>query len=304
MSKIDKAYYYNEKLNKFSENYYDLEQFKKLEESSDPKSQELFNRLRRSIYCEPKYLNGVADEKYKISYHGKSKKEFHHLSNKTHFFICDEFDSGHDETPEHKNIKDIIYDIAKNDGIFKVIVNNERYELDIEKVLKESYVELKLYIFKPDIVLKLKHNENNNLFIERYSDTIYLEICNTHPNSKKKIDAFQFENKFLVQLNVNNNYYRMTNSNKNDYYAKKRKQLMDNYVSVEVHSNELKDRMEFKVTDDNGITYYLSVKDKENIHVGYKEDGLWTEKTNYKGKKFTVETAWLYILYRIRLSRD
>ncbi|MCR5647012.1 MAG: hypothetical protein K6F81_01875 [Acholeplasmatales bacterium] len=302
MSRIKKAYRYDKLTGKFIKEY-TLSQFHDLE--TKPENSEEFNAAKGNLFCAKKLINGVPDEDYRIYYHGKSKVEFHHARNTKHFFMCDEFDGGHEETVEHKFVKDIIYDIATNEGGFKVIVEGKKYELDIESAMKEEYVELSVYIFKPDIVLKLKNNEKNKVFIEKYCDCIYLEICNTHSNSNQKIDAFRFENLFLVELNVKEKYYVKHERDEQAYYIRIKNQLMNNYVTVTIHSNFMKDIFEDEIVDDNGIKYHLWREHSEKkYYVKWYEYGKKCQEDKYRGRLFTKKTAKLYMLYKVRLSRS
>lgn len=279
---------------------YTLNEIKKLE--NDVKKRDVFIRVRKNLYCSTKLMNDKPLEWAKVDYHGLSKKEFHHHSSKMYNFICDEFDIDNEESFEHKTIKELIYKIANESHLIKLEVDSIKYDLVVKKVYMEKYINLKCHVFKPDLFLILDDVEESFPFIEKYDNKVFLEICYSHSNSKKKIEAFQFENKLLLQLNVKSKYYMKTRNNENDYVEKKEKQLRETYARVEIHSSVLKDEIKFKATDDNGIIYYLSVKD-DNIFVATSDDYA-NKLYSYKNIKFTVDIARLYILYRIRLSRD
>ncbi len=294
------AYYYDSIGKTFIK--YTIDEMKSLE--NNVKKHDVFIRVRKGLYCSKKLENGKPLEWAKVDYHGLSKCEFHHHPSKKYNFICDEFDEDNEESFEHNAIKKLIYKIASDDHFIKLEVEKNRYDLVVKEVYMEECIKLKCNVFRPDLLLVLDDVEDNKDFIEKYDKIIFLEIAYSHPNSNKKIEAFQFENKLLLQLNVNSVYYRKTNYNEKNYVERKEKQLREKYARVDVDSKVVKDKIEYKATDDNGITYYLDKKDKNNIfvttNVNYEKGKVY----DYKNIKFTVETARLYILYNIRLSRD
>ncbi len=302
MHKITKVYYYDEEKKRFTKEY-SLYQFKQL--MTNPKLSEEYYTVKDHIYYKPVLIDGKPDENYRVFHHGKSKNEFHQSADSDHIIMYEEYGEENEETPEHKYIKEIIYDIAKTEHKFKVIVELKNYDLDIKYVQMEKTIRLSIYEFKPDIILTLVHNDNNKDFIEKYSDTIYLEICNTHPNTTAKKQAFQFENLFLVQLDVRHPYYiKRKDDSDDEYYVKKRKQLLNNYIGVDVQSNVLKDTFEYKIKADDGITYHLWYEQSDKkYYVKWYENREIKQVDNYKGRLFTKESAKQYILYRVRLVR-
>ena len=306
---ITYAYYFDKTAGSFDEEQYTLDILKKLE--SEPGGK--LTVIRKSLYVSRHLVNGLPPEENKVDYHGKSRNEFHRARKTTSVYDYTHYNHGN-ESKEHDIFIKVLKNVTLETKVLRIIVDNKFYTLDVNEVYDETGVNMAFSLFKPDLRFILADSNRNKEFIETYDKEIHFEVCMTHPNDAKKIDAYWLENAFLVEIDISK-YYKMTETTEAKYIERITNQIKKHPMGVDVHSYVLHEELGERSTikDDKGKKYVRKMTDPKEYNDNnelvynvfcYKKNGKFDRKYNSIDKiPFTKELARKYMLYLVRKNK-